>query len=113
LERGAELIGTNHPLWLAFTKVFGLGLSVVTTEDVYDTAGLNSPLYLKGQLLTAAQQETLNDKMNAIFKKWCDKAIKDVPSIYPWMPWMVPHAASLDAANLSAQIPAGTPPDVV
>ena len=36
----AELIGTNHPMWLAFARHFGLAMSMLTGEDQYDAAGL-------------------------------------------------------------------------
>src|SRR5438309_4142484 len=35
LERGAELIGANHPLWLFLAQYLGLGLSVITEDDEY------------------------------------------------------------------------------
>src|ERR1700685_2710348 len=30
IEFGGELIGYNHPLWLGFAEIFGLGLSMIT-----------------------------------------------------------------------------------
>lgn len=113
IERGAELIGTNHPLWLAYAQIFGLSLVALTSEDLNDSIGLESPMYLKGQLLDVSQQEALATAMNNIFTTWCQTAVTAVPGVAAWIPWIVDDAATLDGMNLSAQIPEGTDPDVV
>src|SRR5690348_12299178 len=51
IEAGAELIGLNHPTWMAFAKHFGLGLSLITSEDNFGALGLEMPLHLNGQLI--------------------------------------------------------------
>jgi monoamine oxidase len=53
LEAGAELIGTNHPLWMALAQHFGFALSVLSSEDNYAAAGLEMPMILDGRHLTS------------------------------------------------------------
>src|SRR5919198_2973958 len=48
LELGAELIGLNHPVCIRVADLLGFALSVVTPEDDYAGAGLESPLILNG-----------------------------------------------------------------
>ena len=48
LEMGAELIGLNHPVCIAAADLLGFALSVVTPEDDYAGAWLESPLILDG-----------------------------------------------------------------
>jgi monoamine oxidase len=102
LEAGAELIGTNHPLWIALAAHFGLALSVVSSEDNYAAAGLAMPLILDGHSLSNDEQEALHAEMDAVFQKWgaASAVVKN-----PWMPWTTERAAELDAMSLSAQIP--------
>jgi len=103
LEAGAELIGTNHPLWMALAAHFGFALSVLSSEDNYAAAGLEMPFIFDGRRLTAAEQERLHDEMDEVFQLW-GSASKVVQN--PWKPWTAEGAAELDAQSLAAQIPA-------
>ncbi|HEX2203005.1 MAG TPA: FAD-dependent oxidoreductase [Longimicrobium sp.] len=106
LETGAELIGINHPLWLLFSDLFGLGMSVVTPDDDFAAQGLEMPLFLGGQSLNPFEQEALYNQMTEVYQGWCAQAGPAVPN--PWAPWTAPNAATLDSANLAAQMPSQT-----
>jgi monoamine oxidase len=103
LEAGAELIGTNHPLWMALAQHFGFALSVLSSEDNYGAAGLEMPFILDGRHLTTAEQKRLHDEMDAVFQLW-GTASKIVEN--PWRPWTAEGAAQLDAQSLASQVPA-------
>jgi hypothetical protein len=70
LEAGAELIGTNHPLWMALAQHFGFAMSVISSEDNYAAAGLEMPLIIDGRHLTDDEQETLHKEMDDVFQLW-------------------------------------------
>ncbi|MEA2166368.1 MAG: monoamine oxidase [Thermoanaerobaculia bacterium] len=102
LEAGAELIGTNHPLWLALAAHFGLALSVVSSEDNYAAAGLAMPMIIDGRSLSNDEQKKLHAEMDGVFRQWgADSAVVK----NPWSPWTTDDAAKLDAMPLAAQIP--------
>src|SRR5262245_31356163 len=48
VEAGAELIGSNHPLWMAYAKRFGLEFLDVSNDE-----SLAAPLVLNGRRLEA------------------------------------------------------------
>lgn len=102
LEAGAELIGTNHPLWMALAAHFGFALSVLSSEDNYAAAGLEMPLIIDGHRLTAEEQETLHEEMDKVFQLWGaeSKIVRN-----PWMPWTTDGAAELDAQSVAAKVP--------
>src|SRR6185369_1206523 len=47
MEGGAELIGTNHPIWMDYRRRFGLAFVDITEEDA------EAPIVLSGRRLTA------------------------------------------------------------
>lgn len=105
LETGAELIGTNHPLWLLLADFFGLGMSVVTTDDNFGAQGLQTPLILDDTVLNSFQQQALYEEMSQLFLGWCSTANSSVPN--PWVPWAAPGAAVLDSSPLRQYTPDG------
>jgi monoamine oxidase len=105
LEMGAELIGANHPLWMCYAQSFGLGLSVVTTEDRYDSARLHAPLRLEGKPLDYKTQQDLYGRMAVLFEDWSRTALSKLPGCDPWKPWGIKEAATLDGKSLGSQIP--------
>lgn len=107
LELGAELIGTNHPFWIAYARFFGFGLSVVTTEDLYDAARLSSPMWLDDKLLSLDAQEKLYTGMANVFTDWSQTALSKLPDRLPWTPWAIADATDLDGKSLGSQIPLG------
>ena len=109
LELGAELIGLNHPVCIAAADLLGFALSVVTPEDDYAGAWLQSPLILGGQSYDQQAQAQLYDGAQTVYDDWI-KAAAIVTD--PWAPWLAPNAPALDAQSLAQNIPAGTPADV-
>ena len=104
LEAGAELIGTNHPMWMALARHFGIALSAITTEDQYAAAHLAMPLLLNGRPVSDDEQKVLYEEMDGVLHAWA----KDAEVVTdPWKPWTAPDAAKLDAETLDAHIPAG------
>lgn len=112
LEQGGELIGLNHALWLYYADMLGLGLSVLTTEDLFTGQNLQMPLVLNGRNYDEPDAEALYNDMTTVFQGWCTTAIQTLPNLLPWTPWTLPNAQALDAMNLSAQIPNTTRSDV-
>jgi monoamine oxidase len=110
LEIGAELIGLNHPAWIVYARLYGFALSVVTPDDDYSAALLNFPLILDGVSYNQAQQAQLYYEMKTIFDSWIKQS---AVVTHPMAPWQTPNAAALDAKTLGAQIPLGTPTNVV
>lgn len=102
IEGGAELIGSNHPCWLFLARRFGLGLNVVTTDDLFTAQGLEAPLFLDGHRLSPAEIEQVDREtsqaeqdMNA-----------DAREIDAYRPWTAPRAREWDARSLEAWIAA-------
>lgn len=110
LEAGAELIGLNHPVWLTWAQTFGFALGVVTPEDDYTGAFLDSPIMLNGVIFDHEAQERLHDGMQKVFTEWVDKS---TVVNNPWAPWTTENAAHLDGRSLGENIPSDTPPEVV
>lgn len=105
LEAGAELIGTNHPLWIALGQHFGFAMSVLSSEENYAGAGLEMPLILDGRHLSPSEQKALHHEMDEVFHLWGEES-KIVRN--PWMPWTTDGAEALDAQSLASKIPART-----
>ena len=67
VEGGGELIGSNHPTWVAYAKQFNLDLLDVTEED------LESPIRVNGRRLTEKEYEQPWDEME---KTSIDRAMR-------------------------------------
>jgi len=108
IEAGGELIGRNHPRWLWFAREFGLGLSVLTSEDQYGYASLKTPLVIGGCTLTRAQQET-------VFQEMTDALVTlnaDASQVSAYHPWTAKPAAKWDQETVGqwlAKVPAMIP----
>ena len=59
VEGGGELIGSNHPSWVAYAKRFGLEMLDVTEAEDADF-----PIILGGARLTKAESEALYETMS-------------------------------------------------
>jgi monoamine oxidase len=90
MEGGAELIGTNHPIWLEYAERFKLPFVKITEEDA------EAPILLNGRRLTAAQSEQLWEEMEAAFNTMNADAAR-VPDAME--PWRAPDAAAWDARS--------------
>ena len=97
MEGGAELIGTNHPIWMDYKARFGLSLLDIAEEDA------EAPIVLNGKRLTAADSEKLWAQMTEALNGLNADAgrIQD-----PFMPWTTPDAAAWDKRSLADWIAA-------
>jgi monoamine oxidase len=91
MEGGAELIGSNHPIWNAYKERFKLSFIDVSEEDG------EAPIVLGGRRLTAAESERLwEDMSRGLSLLNADAAaIKD-----PIAPWEAPLARAWDTRSL-------------
>jgi len=95
VEGGAELIGSNHPTWVAYADRFGLEFLDVTEAEEVDF-----PVALGGRRLDAKEAEGLWEAMDAAFQLMnADAAMVDGDA-----PWTSPGAAALDARSLASWI---------
>ena len=86
VEGGAELIGSNHPTWVAYADKFGLEwLDVTESED-------EAPIYLNGKKLTAEEGNALWEEMDKVLNSLNEQALK----VNPDKPWDAANAADLD-----------------
>lgn len=97
IEGGAELIGLNHSLWIAFAELFGLAFCVLTPEDDVDGLGLEMPLYLRGERLMRDEAE----KVWAELDDALSRLDRPARSVHPYRPWDSPEAHVLDERTLS------------
>ena len=98
VEAGAELIGTNHPLWVELSAKFGLQLSKVSKEKDY--AGLHVRLRLGNYDLTDADKELVEKELLQVFRSIGDEA----RPIDPVSPWLSPNAGTYDHESVSAAL---------
>jgi len=87
VEGGGELIGSNHPLWVAYAERFGLHF-----RDVSEDEDLRTPIVLGGKVLTAQQESALWEEMDTAFSS----ANADARAVIADAPWQTPGAAALD-----------------
>lgn len=60
---GAELIGTNHPTWMAYKDLFGLELLPMSGNEEWE-----QPLRLNGRVFsTKAEADVLLEEMDEVF----------------------------------------------
>lgn len=86
VEGGGELIGSNHPTWVAYAEKFGLEfLDVTESED-------EAPIYLDGKRLGEKESGELWEEITAVLGGMNDEARK----VNEDEPWLTPNAADLD-----------------
>ena len=95
VEGGGELIGSNHPTWVAYAKKFGLQFSDVTEDE-----DLDAPIILGGQRLTDKESEALWEELEVAYKSMTNAA----RPINADEPWKSPNAQRLDAASVASWI---------
>lgn len=103
VEFGAELIGANHPNWVAYAKTFGLGF-----RDVSDEEDLDWPVVLEGRLLPAKDAAEALEGL-AIGEAALTRAAEGID---PQAPWRAAGAAHLDAETLHSFLAAQDMPPV-
>jgi monoamine oxidase len=96
VEGGGELIGSNHPAWVAYAKQFGLEFLDVGEEDA------DFPVILDGKRLTAEQSEALWEEMEKAF----NTIVTDAKDVDADEPWKASKAEALDLRTLASWIDA-------
>lgn len=95
VEGGAELIGSNHPAWVAYAARFGLRFLDVTEEE-----GAEAPIVLCGRLLPPAESAALWEELDpALARMDADAEPVDADA-----PWESPGAAELDRRSVGGWI---------
>lgn len=88
VEGGAELVGSNHPTWVAYAERFGLTFLDLSEDEEYD-----EPFYLQGRLLSPEEVEALYAEMDAAYAGMTG----DARPILEDEPWNSPRAGAHDA----------------
>src|SRR5271169_1868536 len=91
VEGGGELIGRNHPVWIAYAKKFGL--EFIEIPDTADTM----PIVLDGKLLPEKEASRLWDEMGRL-SRMMDR---DAEPVVADRPWQTPHARILDRRSVA------------
>jgi monoamine oxidase len=87
VEGGAELIGSNHPTWVAYKDKFALEFL-----DVTEDAEAEAPIVLDGKRLGKDECNKLWEEMDAALSKMNDEA----KAVNEDEPWKTPNAGVLD-----------------
>ena len=104
VEGGAELIGSNHPTWLAYAKQFNLEMLDVTESDD------ESPIILNGKRLSSDDSEKMWKDLEAAF----GQILTDARTVTdPSEPWRTPNAEALDKRSLASWIDSLSVPALV
>ena len=96
VEGGAELIGSNHVLWQAYAKRFGLDMNPMTEDEK-----LADPVVVDGRRLSAADAKALFEEMDAAFATMNDDARKVTDADRPWL---ADDAQALDLKTVGAWV---------
>ncbi len=94
VEGGAELIGSNHPTWVAYAEKFGLEFLDMTESD-----GL-FPISIGGKMLSSEESEALYEELDAAMAMMN----ADAMPINADEPWNSPNAAELDKKTVAQWI---------
>jgi monoamine oxidase len=95
VEGGGELIGSNHPTWVAYKDRFKLDFLDVTEEEDFEF-----PIVLEGRRLSSAESEKLWEEMDAALKLMNT----DATPIDVDQPWRSRDAERLDRRTLASWI---------
>ncbi|WFU73603.1 FAD-dependent oxidoreductase [Bradyrhizobium sp. CB2312] len=98
VEAGGELIGYNHPLWLALARQFRLGLSLFTLDSNFDALDLDMPIYLDGRKISnPLALKTLFEQMEESFGRMAKRA----RHVHKHAPWRTHGADALDQQSMA------------
>ncbi|MDM7914733.1 MAG: flavin monoamine oxidase family protein [Candidatus Eisenbacteria bacterium] len=86
VEGGAELIGSNHPIWIAYADRFGLEFLDVTEDEA------QAPILLDGRILAWNEEEALYEEMTSALATMN----ADARRVDAERPWLSPGARALD-----------------
>jgi monoamine oxidase len=95
VEFGGELIGSNHPAWVAYADKFKLEFLDVTENEEWDF-----PVIVDGKRLTGEESNKLYEELDATLSTMND----DARAVLEAEPWNTPKAAELDARTLKSWI---------
>jgi monoamine oxidase len=98
VEGGAELIGSNHPAWVAYADKFGL--SFLDVSD--DPEGADSPVVIGGKRLSAEESKKLTED----FESMLHGMNADAKEVDADEPWKSPNAEALDRRSTASWIDA-------
>jgi len=87
VEGGGELIGSNHPTWVAYAKRFGLRFN-----DVTENEELHGPVLLDGHRLTEKESKALWHELDAAYSLMNI----DAAQIDADRPWLSTNAKRFD-----------------
>ena len=96
VEGGGELIGSNHPTWVAYAKQFKLDFLDVTEEEEVDF-----PVVLGGKALSTKEAEQVWEELETIVAPMNADAAKVTDADRPWT---TPGAEALDRRTLASWI---------
>lgn len=91
VEGGGELIGSNHPTWLALARRFDLSM-----RDVSDEPG-DEPIIVDGVTLTRAEVDALWEAVDHVATRMTNEA----RPVDAQRPWLTPDAGTLDTPSLA------------
>lgn len=91
IEIGGELIGSNHPTWMAYKDTFGLAM-----RDLSENEEWEQPVVLDGKRLSREAAKALLEEMDEVFVKDIDPLAEPVVADEPWT---TPDAKALDARS--------------
>ncbi|MBI3799422.1 MAG: FAD-dependent oxidoreductase [Deltaproteobacteria bacterium] len=97
VEGGGELIGSNHPTWVAYADKFKLPFRDITQEE-----DAEAPLLLDGKRLSASEAEALWKEMDTVLPVMDAIAA----TVNADEPWKSRDAAALDRRSLASWIAA-------
>ena len=95
VEGGGELIGSNHPTWLAYAKQFNLEFLDVTEDDA------EFPIVIGGKRMTESESEAMWETLEKTFATIFGDAAKISD---PSEPWRTSGAEALDRRTLASWI---------
>ena len=91
VEGGGELIGSNHPTWVAYAKKFGLDfIEIPESED-------STPVVIDGKLLTDEESEPLWKELEKIQAR----ITKDAKPVVQDQPWKTRNAKGVDQRTVA------------
>ncbi|WP_026319065.1 flavin monoamine oxidase family protein [Amorphus coralli] len=93
VEGGAELIGSNHPNWMAYSELFGLEF-----RDVTELEEEAAPILLNGRRYEGADLVSLWDRL----QQTLDRMNADARTVTLDAPWKTPNAARLDSTSVAS-----------
>lgn len=93
IEFGAELIGSNHSMWLTLAHRLNLTFTLVTPENYYAAQGCKNNLYYNNKPLHKDEEKKIEDDIKK-FRNALANDCKEIPN--PFAPWNMPDDFSLE-----------------